>query len=266
MLKHALSVGHELITQIDHDDHGSQTHYVITFILNGTLHLDHGESVKVGANMLTLLPAGMPHKLTNVQNLDVWWLSFCPNCFGLSDEDQLMKPFKNIRLGALPVVELNENRRQWISQLFLQLQDYIDVQHSNDLDVFRSFLNLILNEALNASATKINSTFKSSKVVNALNHIQLNYTQPISLKDVALAVHTSPAYLATLVKQQTGYSIGDWITKYRLTQACTILLHTKMSIGEIVEELGWSDTTHFIRQFKKAYAITPAAWRKQHQI
>jgi AraC family transcriptional regulator, arabinose operon regulatory protein len=31
----------------------------------------------------------------------------------------------------------------------------------------------------------------------------------------------------------------------------------------IVEELGWNDTTHFIRQFKKAYGDTPAAWRKK---
>jgi len=50
-----------------------------------------------------------------------------------------------------------------------------------------------------------------------------------------------------------------------LSQACAQLLHTSLPVSQLAEQLGWSDTTHFIRQFKKHMGLTPAAWRKTHK-
>ena len=82
---------------------------------------------------------------------------------------------------------------------------------------------------------------------------------------MADAIHCSPSHLAFLMKQHTGYTVGQWVIRSRLTQACSRLLHSNQEISQLVYELGWHDVTHFIRQFKKAYGMTPAAWRKQQK-
>ncbi|TDJ63944.1 MAG: AraC family transcriptional regulator [Proteobacteria bacterium] len=43
------------------------------------------------------------------------------------------------------------------------------------------------------------------------------------------------------------------------------LAHTEDSIDEITHHVGWQDQTHFVRQFRKTYGPTPAAWRRQHR-
>ena len=59
--------------------------------------------------------------------------------------------------------------------------------------------------------------------------------------------------------------MGDWIRAHRVSEASKRLLHTDESIEEIAGRVGWQDTTHFIRQFKKAQGCTPAAWRKSQR-
>jgi len=47
--------------------------------------------------------------------------------------------------------------------------------------------------------------------------------------------------------------------------AAASLVYTEDSIDEITHHVGWQDQTHFIRQFRKTYGATPAAWRRQHR-
>lgn len=263
--EHAISIGHEFIEKLTGEEHGSQTEYILTFINKGTLTMQHRGLVELGANMFTLIPAGMPHSLIEGEDLDLWWLSFCPNCLDLNENSPLMRPFRQVRLGALPVLKLDEKRLACLNLLFNELQQALANTCTEYVEVYRSLLILILHEISKAITLDKYLTASSGKVIAALDFIQAHYLEAISLKDVAKAVHTSPSHLATLVKKETGYSIGQWIVRNRLTQACSKLLHTKTPISLIVEELGWNDTTHFIRQFKKAYGDTPAAWRKKQK-
>jgi len=267
--EHAISIGHEFIEELKAEEHGSQTEYIFTFINKGTLKMQHKGLVEIEANMFTLIPAGMPHSLIEGENLDVWWVSFCPNCLKINENTPLMRPFRQVRLGALPILKLNEKRLSYITLLFNELQQTLkselNYDHTIHLEVQRSLLILILHEIDKATQIEKYIITNSNKVVAALDYIQQHYLEPISLKDVAKEVHSSASHLATLVKKDTGYSIGEWIVKSRLTEACSRLLHTKTPISLIVEEIGWNDTTHFIRQFKKAFGDTPASWRKKQK-
>ncbi|WP_369960451.1 helix-turn-helix domain-containing protein [Pseudomonas benzenivorans] len=55
------------------------------------------------------------------------------------------------------------------------------------------------------------------------------------------------------------------MTSNRLHQACSRLLHSNASVARVAELVGWQDTTHFIRQFRKRFGMPPGAWRRQQR-
>ena len=100
---------------------------------------------------------------------------------------------------------------------------------------------------------------------DALEVIQRRALEPISLKDVAAALCRTPAHVADVVKAQTGHTVGQWLTEARVAEAAARLVHTDDTLLDIAEQVGWKDKTHFIRTFRKAYGITPAAYRRANR-
>lgn len=103
----------------------------------------------------------------------------------------------------------------------------------------------------------------SEPVQRALAWIEANFARPISLRDVARAVELSPRHLATRVRAASGRSVGEWLSVFRIARARELLRHTDRPVDDIAVEVGWSDTTHFIRRFRTLERCTPSAWRRQ---
>lgn len=261
----AFQVKHHRIKSLSYEEHSSQTDHILMLINKGTLNMKYQHQVKLSENMLTLIPPGVAHTLVGGEDLDIWWMGFCPSCLALDFEPSLLKTFRQIRLGALPVFQVSQDRADFINRMFEELEQL--KKSDTDIEVIqKSLITLILNE-INKASKPFETKAKNAdiKVTNALDFIQQHYHTPISLRDVANATHCSPSHLAYLVKLDTGFTVGQWILNSRLTQACARLIHSDQDINHLVDELGWHDVTHFIRQFKKAYGITPAAWRKQQK-
>jgi len=64
-----------------------------------------------------------------------------------------------------------------------------------------------------------------------------------------------------LVKQHTGKTISQHIRSMRLQEACRLLKSTNLSYSDIAYELGFTDQSYFIKQFKETMGITPAKYR-----
>ncbi len=92
--------------------------------------------------------------------------------------------------------------------------------------------------------------------------IELNYRQNIRLKEVAQAVGYSSAYLTDLVRRLSGKTVNNWIVYRRIVEASTLLLETNYSVEQIALDVGYQNTSHFYRQFRKYYQKTPSAWRE----
>ena len=138
--EHVISIGHDFIKKIDAQEHGSQTDHIFTLINAGTLKMHHRKLIELEPNMITLVPAGMPHSLVEGENLDVWWVSFCTSCLGLDENEPLMQPFRQVRLGSLPVLKLNEDRLPYTTLLLSELQKELTTSRQENLEVIRSFL------------------------------------------------------------------------------------------------------------------------------
>ena len=262
---HAINVGYQFIKDVSANHDASHTEHVISFVDQGHMRIEQGQAINISPGMLVLVPAGVPHSQFSGKNVGAWWVSFCTSCLDLSESHSLMAPFGQVRLGALAVFSLPKPRQKYLVSLMQALKKEGQINGPDSPEVMKCLLMLILNEVKQARSALVDTPAEgNNRVSQALAFIQKNSLTAISLKDVASHLNLSPAYLATKVKKSTGYSVGEWINRNRLTHACSRLMHTDEKIDSIAHQVGWADVTHFIRMFKKSYGQTPAAWRKHH--
>jgi AraC-like DNA-binding protein len=54
---------------------------------------------------------------------------------------------------------------------------------------------------------------------------------------------------------------AKFLKSLRMQQAATLLTTTFLSVKEIVRQVGLTDESHFVRDFKRIYGMTPSEYR-----
>ena len=76
----------------------------------------------------------------------------------------------------------------------------------------------------------------------------------------------SPKYFGSVIKQQTGISANEWISRYVIIQAKSWLrFRQDLSIQQISYQLGFQDPAAFTRYFKANTGLTPKEFREQRE-
>ncbi|MEO5725460.1 MAG: AraC family transcriptional regulator [Byssovorax sp.] len=241
-------------------------HLVLAFCLGGSLRMEQVGSWSLTAGDALLIPAGAPHRLVEASDSERWVLGLCPACFAADGNAELLEPFDRVRSGASAVVHIPAPRRAFLASLFHELQGEIERVENGTEAAQRSLVTLVLTEVARAMSPRASSIEPPGSVVaEALRFIERRCLDPISLQDVADAVHRSPAHVTTLVRRATGRPVQAWIIAGRLAEATRRLRHTDEIVDVIAERVGYADATHFIRLFRREHGITPAAWRSRQR-
>jgi two-component system response regulator YesN len=88
-----------------------------------------------------------------------------------------------------------------------------------------------------------------------------NYQRDLSLEKLAQSVNLSIWHFGHLFKTETGKSPVQYLKTLRLAQAQKLLETTFLSIKEVMTKVGMRDQTHFAKDFKRAYGLTPTRYR-----
>lgn len=158
-----------------------------------------------------------------------------------------------------------ENRLCWATCL-RQLSRELSEKSFGYADVIHSLLKLLLFDIVRLVKLRFKAKSPQPLVAKALNFIEENYKDAISLSDVAAAVERSPAYLTDLVRQTTGKTVLGWIVEHRMAHARQLLLYTSHSVAHISEQVGYFDRRHFSRQFLRSHNLTPHKWRHKNAV
>ena len=97
------------------------------------------------------------------------------------------------------------------------------------------------------SAGKPHTASSSSQyVLNAIKYIQFNYSHDISIDDVAKSVGVSRSHLYRVFMLNVGKSPIDYLTEYRINEACKLLRAGNLSIAEVAVSVAslTSSTSH----------------------
>lgn len=83
------------------------------------------------------------------------------------------------------------------------------------------------------------------------------------IDSIAETFHYHPTYVPQLLKKNTGKTFMQIQQMIRISVAQDKLLHTSMNVEDISRYVGYSNTTHFHRIFKKITGVSPLQYRKQ---
>ncbi len=106
---------------------------------------------------------------------------------------------------------------------------------------------------------------RAMHVKPARDFIEAHYRGPLSVADVAKAVHLSESRLSHLFKEHTGVTVVDYLTEVRIARAKELLLGTAESCTKICFDVGYNSQSYFARRFKEIVGITPKEFRETNR-
>jgi two-component system response regulator YesN len=100
-------------------------------------------------------------------------------------------------------------------------------------------------------------------VRQALDYLQLHFSEPISLSFLAEQLCITPAYLSTLFHHEMGLSYSQYLLKLRMEDASRRLLsNPNVKIHEVGESVGFPSSKHFTHVFGQYFHMTPKEYRE----
>ncbi len=86
----------------------------------------------------------------------------------------------------------------------------------------------------------------------------------LSLQEVADHCFVSQWHLSKLLNRHQGQTFYDLLNAERVRRAKELLENPALRISEIAEQVGYADTAHFSRVFKKLEGVSAGEWRNAH--
>ena len=123
---------------------------------------------------------------------------------------------------------------------------------------------LITRNQLKEAATQNVNILKRGKENQnkVVQYIKDHYKEKISLDELSKIFNYSVGHLCRKFKKETGDTIVEYITKYRISMAMKLLFERKdYSIEYIAFEVGFNDVLYFTKSFKKYVGISPGKYR-----
>jgi AraC-like DNA-binding protein len=114
-------------------------------------------------------------------------------------------------------------------------------------------------EAVEVQASR--AGVKAEQLKPALEYIEKNYGGQVTLEVLARETGLSPKYFCRCFRAVTHRSPIDYLNHYRIECASFLLTSSDMTIAEIAQRCGYSDSSFFIKQFKRYKGTTPKKYR-----
>jgi len=98
-------------------------------------------------------------------------------------------------------------------------------------------------------------------VNRAMAYMKQHCAEKLTLQDVADACYVSQWHLSKLLNRSSGKSFYDILNALRVDAAKELLADPSLRIGDISEMVGYADSAHFARVFKKLTGLSANEYR-----
>lgn len=98
-------------------------------------------------------------------------------------------------------------------------------------------------------------------IERAKEYITGNFTQDISLMEIAAYCYVSPFHFSRIFKTFTSCSPHQYLLSIRLQHAAMLLGNTQMTVGNVAFTSGFNSIEYFTAAFRQQYKCPPAKFR-----
>jgi AraC-like DNA-binding protein len=236
---------------------------------------------EVSAGDVVLLTPGLVHDATSLTGAAGWAVEFDPLALGLRPSTEqiaapsltlsrtwwsnpLLAPF--LRAEQQPASArftiAEPDRRVWAAHLRIMHRERTE-RRDGYREMVGAYLRIILVALSRVAAdhtVALHHTGEST-LADVFTVIEERYRRPLSTSDVAAVMGLTPGYLTTLVRRQTGRTVGEWITERRMAAARELLTSTDLSAEQVSARVGYTDPAYFSRKFRQVHGTSLRAWR-----
>lgn len=205
----------------------------------GTLFLE-GKTYPVNAGSLFVLPpyAQATHQADNQEPWELTWVGFrYPGALPVTLEPVTECPGAQRIFNAMRSCEKRSGGRT----------DYLCAQ------IWKLFAFFNENEKEEADC-----------IDEALSYIQAEYTDGLTVTDLAKRLEMDRSHFSVRFKQRTGVSPGKYLMDLRMHTAASILKEGA-SVSVTAASVGYSDIYIFSKMFRRYYGVSPTQYKQQHE-
>ena len=107
------------------------------------------------------------------------------------------------------------------------------------------------------------ATLLQARLRRMVAYIETRFAQRMTLRDIAQDANVSPSEALRCFRCGLNATPVAYLNQYRLNYARSRLLSTTLTVTDIATESGFSSAAYLDRQFRRAYGVSPTAYRKQ---
>ena len=233
----------------------------ITIFLKGKVtYTIEGKSYDLEPYDIVLVEHNDIHKLT-VDNSEVYEriiMYISPNFMSAykTEHYDLSECFHKAKAAGSNVLRIPSMEKSTLFQSITRLeQSFSDNAYAADL--YRQILFLEFMIHLNRATIKNRLEYLStdncnSKIIDILHYINENLTEDLGIDHIAEHFYLSKYYMMRLFKQETGYTIGNYISSKRLLLAKNLIL-SGTPATQACYDCGYKDYSTFSRAYKSLF-------------
>ncbi len=136
-----------------------------------------------------------------------------------------------------------------------------NMQHLQTMDDLEKYIINCFDKILN-ELRENNKRHNSFFVNKAIEYINKNLYNDITLVKVADYLTMHPNYLSKIFKRETGESFVEFVIKAKMNEAKILLKNGNNKVYEIANMLNYKDVGHFAKTFKRIFGVSPSEYRQ----
>ena len=130
-----------------------------------------------------------------------------------------------------------------------------------------SELSTLLIDLVDKFFNSINQNNMNGTVWEITKYIEKNYSKvDLSIQELSEYTSLTVSYLCVLFKDETGKTINQYLTEFRVKKAKELLKERNYSLTEIATSVGYYDVNYFSKIFKKLTNMSPSKYKERHVL
>ncbi len=237
---------------------------IIIFISGNINYTIEGKSYELQPYDIVLINAGEIHRPSVLDNsaYERIIIYVSPQFLTTFSEEEydLNYCFNRSKQEHSNVLRIHSMERSKLYQVCQELEHSFS-DHAFGKELYQKILFLEFMIQLNRTAilnhiNYLDSAKDNAKLVQILDYINEHLGEEMSIDSLSARFYLSRYYLMHFFKEETGYTIGNYITEKRLLLAKN-LVQNGCSITEACFQSGFKNYSTFSRAFKKAFNTIP---------